>query len=220
MKHLKFFEGFEEQFDYNIEQIKDILNLRNVDFVDIDFIDSGAYGSAFDLNNGFVLKLTNMDSELYYAKKLISIDSNHIVKVKDVFFHKYYDIGYTVKVGFIIMEKLDTNKGYKFKNFVDMLNNYGTIKTIYKTISDNKVLEFFKDKIVSMNNELILSYWQIYKNILTECDRYKLPTDDLRGNNIGFRENTPIFFDIGDIHNSYKHDFSNIDVIEYNITIR
>lgn len=219
MKYLKLFEDFTEQFDYNIEQIKEVLKLRETEFNDVEFLDSGMYGSAFDLNNGFVLKLTSMDSELYYAKKLINIDSDFLVKVKDVFYHKYHDVGYKVKVGFIIMEKLDIRNGNRFERFVDRLNVYDSPKSMYKTISDEKVLEYFKSKMIETNEEEILHYWNLYKNIVSECEKYNLPTDDLRGRNIGFRDNTPVFFDIGDVYKSNNHDYRDIDILEYNINI-
>lgn len=219
MKHLKLFEDFTEQFDYNIEQIKEVLKLRGTDFNNVEFLDSGMYGSAFDLNNGFVLKLTAMDSEVFYANKLIDINSEFLVKVKDTFFHKYYDAGYTVKIGFIIMEKLHIENGNRFEKFIDRLNVYDSPKSMYKTVSDEKVLDYFKAKMTSPNEEEIIYYWKLYKNIVSECEKYNLPTDDLRGRNVGFRNNKPVFFDIGDVYNSYKHDYTDIDILEHNINI-
>ena len=219
MKYIKLFEQYNDMFDYNINHIEEILKIQNVDFVDITYLDSGSYGSVFDLNNGNVLKITNMDSEIYYAKKLIDIESECLVKVENVFFHKYYDMGYNVKVGFIIMEKLITEKGKQFKNFLDYLTLHGTIRNIYKTINNRGVLKYFKDKLIYTTDEKIIYFWEDYKTILSECEKYKLPIDDLRGRNIGFRNNKPVFFDIGDIYNSHNHDYSDIEIINHNINI-
>lgn len=199
MKYLKLFENFKSHFDYNIDQIREILTLRGTKFNNIEFIANGRYGSAFDLNNGLVLKITTMDSELYYAKKLMNIDSDFLVKIEDVFYHQYSDI----KNGFIVMEKLQTNISQSFKYFIDYTNKYGSISSIWKSITNDKVLEYFRPKLISLNDEIILRYWDLYKQIRMECEKYNLPTDDLSSHNVGIRNNKPVFFDIGDIYNTW-----------------
>ena len=216
MKYIKLFENFTDNSDYNIDQIKEILKVRGTNFNDIEFIDSGGYGSVFDLKNGYVLKITTMDSELIYAEKLMNIDSNFLVKVKDVFYHAYHDVGYTIKIGFIVMEKLEIRKGNSLVNFIDSLNIYNSPKYRYRTISDEDVLKYFK-YLSFFTDKQIIRYWNVYKNIALECEKYDLPIDDIRGGNIGFRDNHPVLFDIGDIYKSYEHDYSNIDIIYYDI---
>jgi len=218
MKYIKIFENFEtsEKMDYTPDNIKNILKERNVSYNNISYIGEGNYGAAYSLNNGLVLKITDMDSEVYYANKLKDISSDYLIDIKDIFFHKYTDIGYNVRVGFIIMEELDMNKGKYFKRFIDKLNVYDSIKN-KPNITDEDILEYFKERLSFLEEVVILKYWKIYTNIIRECKKYDIPTDDLRGGNIGFRGDKPIFFDIGDIYKSYNHDYSNIDIIDLHI---
>lgn len=211
MKYIKLFENYEsELFDHTINDIKKILDLRKTKYIDVTHIASGSYGSAFDLGNNLVLKITTMKSEVYYARKLIGIDSKYLIDVKDCFFHTYSDMGYNIKIGFIIEEKLNMNKGNIFKRFVDILYRYDSPKS--KDIPDKEFIEYFNS--YNFETETLLKYRFYYNEIIQECKKYDLPIDDLRGDNIGFRNDTPVLFDIGDIHKSYKHNYSNIDEIE------
>jgi hypothetical protein len=218
MKYIKLFEDFTDKFDHKLIDIKEVLTKRGTIFNNISYIKSGAYGSVFEIDNNIILKLTNMKSEVYYANKIKNIESDNIIKIFDVFFHKYTDVGYNVNVGFILMEKLDVDRVPKaFKTFVDYLNQRNPLINIWKEVSDKKVIDFFKDKLISITDNDIINYWNSYKKILSECERYNIPTDDLRGDNIGMRGNNFVFFDIGDLYNSYDHDYTNIDFIDKQI---
>lgn len=214
-------ENIEELFDYKIEDIKTILKERGYNVKSLTILDSGMYGTAFILNNEYVLKVTNMKSEVYYANIIKDITEDNLVNIKDVFFHEYFDF-MTVRIGFIIMEKLNTDSNKLFKLFIDYLHNRNNLTSRYKVVDMSEVIEFFKDKIVSIDDETIIKYWNMYISILETCEKYNLPIDDLRGRNIGFRygnESVPVFFDIGDVYSSIKHDYSNIDILKKNLDI-
>lgn len=214
-------ENIEELFDYKIEDIKTILKERGYKVKSLTILESGMYGTALILNNEYVLKITNMKSEVYYANILKDITEDNLVNVIDVFFHEYFDY-MTVRIGFIIMEKLNTESNKLFKLFIDYLHNRNNLTSRYKVVDISEVIDFFKDKILSIDDDTIIKYWNMYTSILDSCKKYNLPNDDLRGRNIGFRyenDSVPVFFDIGDVYSSIKHDYSNIDILKKNLDI-
>lgn len=214
MKYLKTFENYEELFDYNIDDIKAILGLRDINNPSIEFIGEGSYGSAFKLNGNKVLKITSLENEIYYANKIKNISSDKIVKVYDAFFNEYYDVGYTVKNPFILMEHLDTNIDPSLRRFIDYLNGRNPLASKVNTAKDSEIISYFKE-LLYKDEDKILEYWSIYKGIVNECLKYNLPIDDLRGNNIGMSNGNYKFFDISNIHTSKDYDYSDIDVVKH-----
>lgn len=220
MSYIYKFESFvsENKFDYTLGDINNILKERNIHVTNLDYLDSGAYGNAFKLNENLVLKITTSDSEVYYASKLLNVNSNYLVNIKDVFFHEYFDMGYNVRNGFIIMEYLNTDRR-KFNRFIDYLHVHNPISDRYENVPMVEVINYFKDRLVGVDDEVIIEMFNYYKDIRKELEKYNLPHDDLRGSNIGYRNNRPIFFDISSIYSSEKYDYSNIEIINTEIKL-
>ena len=220
MNYINKFESFasENKFDYTLGDINNILKERNIHVTNLDYLDSGAYGNAFKLNENLVLKITTSDSEVYYASKLLNVNSNYLVNIKDVFFHEYFDMGYIVRNGFIIMEYLNADRR-KFNRFIDYLHVHNPISDRYENVPMVEVINYFKDRLVGVDDEVIIEMFNYYKDIRKELEKYNLPHDDLRGSNIGYRNNRPIFFDISSIYSSEKYDYSNIEIINTGIKL-
>lgn len=221
MEYIKYFESFEQdnKFDYTIDDIKEILNLRGVKFDYIKYLDCGGYGNVFEIDSNTILKITTMDNEVYYANKIKDIESKYLIDIKDVFFHSYTHYGYNVKNGFIIMEKLNIDLNNRFNNFIYYLHLNNPLSDRYKFAKPNEVYDFFKDRLKSLEYEDIIEMWNQYVNIRNVLEKYNLPKDDLRARNIGFRNNTPVFFDISNIYTSKNYNYSKIDVIKHYINV-
>lgn len=217
MKYIKQIENFNSsKFDYTKSDIEKILNDRGVKFDYIEYLDSGSYGDVYRISKNICLKITLSESEVYYADIIKNINSEYIVSIKDVFFHSYFDIGYNIKNGFIVMDLLNTTNTV-FNRFVDYLHYQNPLSKKYKTINKEEVIEYFKDKMVGLRKSQIIELFDLYVTLREELKKYDLPIDDLRGRNIGYKNNKPVVFDIADIYTTKQIDYDNIDEIKTKI---
>ena len=75
---------FKEKGNFLIKNA-DRLSKRNIDVMGAKKLGSGAYGNAYQLKNGDVLKLTTDESEAKASNSIKGKNTKHIVRVKDVF---------------------------------------------------------------------------------------------------------------------------------------
>lgn len=219
MKYIKQIENYNSpKFDYRKSDIEKILNDRGVEFDYIEYLDSGTYGDVYRISKNICLKITLSKSDVYYADIIKSINSEYIISIKDVFFHSYFDIGYNIKNGFIIMELLNTTNTI-FNRFVDYLHYQNPLSKKYKTVNKEDVIKYFKDKMVGLSESQIIELWDLYSTLRDELKKYNLPIDDLRGRNIGYKNTKPVAFDIADIYTSKQIDYDNIDEIKTKIKL-
>jgi len=194
-----------------------VLSELKITYQNISPLGIGGNGSAIDLGNDTVLKITIDKSEAFYANKLIGIDSPNLVKVHEVKRitspHHYGEL-------FVIhMEKLNTQVYSILKHMVDYLNKHNPITAMIRTgvvPSDDDVYSFFKDRLLSLGRENILYIFSKWMNVYNECVKYDIPIDDFHSKNMGTSKRNPaefVFYDISSIHSIRNTPITEIPII-------
>ncbi len=208
MKYFKLFENYLEYFGFeNKEQVykfaNEICSKMNISFTEIKILGGGRNGVAIDLGES-ILKFSVDDSEAYFAKKLINIDSVNLVKIYDI----KEIISDECDFYAIHEEKLITKLNSTITNLIYYLNNQNPISNNVETISDDKIYDFFKNKLISLEQKDILILYNKWKNVYNETKKYDIPLTDFNQNNVGIRESNPnelVYFDISDPYGSYRN---------------
>lgn len=169
-----------------------------------EFINSGTFGSAYDIGNNLVLKVTSDKSEANENLDLIGKPLKHIAQPYKVFSVKYNDKDYYV----IILEKLKTDEPY-FKRMYERLEyvferifgiNYKDAFEAYvfgnQYIWDVSVDEI--DNYFKKNPEDAEFFFSILK-IMMELKKYNSSSNDFYNyENLGYKKDGSIgFFDVG-----------------------
>lgn len=161
---------------------KKYLELNKI--TDFKYINSGCDGSAFDLNDNRVLKITSSFSEIYYSIKLLNKKNTQIADI--------YKVDFINDYGFIIQEKIDcTSELFKKKrdhfSFIeDVLSNHDLYLYDLNEIIINKYLN--KNEDIKIAKE-ILSAINEYK------DKTNLTPQDLWHGNFGLKNKKISLFD-------------------------
>jgi len=218
MKKILNYNNFNEtfnNFDFinhdNIEEfVSTICNVMNIKYDYIKVLDEGGNGIAIDLGNS-VLKLTYDGSEAYIADKLKTISSDNLIKIYDVC---KYDNIYLLHE-----EKLITKLNPTINTFISYLNKMNPITSNIENVSDDKVYDFFKNKILSFSRENILKLFNMWKEVYNECLKYNIPLTDFHGKNVGIRKENPtklVYFDISDPYGEYSDKIKNMKMNRIN----
>lgn len=226
-KYIKCFEEHkwdqfrdESHFEIDIpidEWINIVLRELNIAHKNISPIGIGGNGSALDLGNDTVLKITLDKSEAFYANRLIDIDSPNLIKVFDVKrITSPYHYG---ELYAIHMEKLNTQVYSAIKHMVDYLHKQNPITGSMRTgliPSDDKIYSFFKDLILTLDRDNILFIFEKWMNVYNECQKYDIPMDDFHSKNMGTskRNSTElVFYDISSIHSIRDTPIDDIPIV-------
>jgi len=200
MKHLKVFEEFDDNsYDLTESDIKDILKRNDIPYSHIRILSEGGNGIVIDISDDKVLKVTMDKSEIYFAKKLIGVDSPNLVKIFKVWEEKYFHC--------ILEEKLITELNNTISYFVSYMHKKNPINHRIETVSDDEVYEYFSTKLISLDKSNIIMLFNKYKEVYYECKKYGISIADFHGKNVGVRKNNPtslVYFDISDPYNSYE----------------
>jgi hypothetical protein len=161
----------------------------------------GGNGIAFDLGDS-VVKITSDRVEVKYAKRLIDINSDHLVKVYDVREVTELAIG-DMKRHMIHQEKLETNGlNSTIKSMIFYIQSRSTILHKLKNdikVTDTDILELFKDNILSLDDTNKLYMYREIEKIFLECKKYGLPIYEISEKNVGVRDRKYlVYFDISD----------------------
>ena len=210
MKYLKRFNESFNNFDLKSDNIEDFITFIceqvNIKYEYIKVIDEGGNGIAIDLGNS-VLKLTYDVSEVYIANKLKTIKSDNLIKIYGIY--SYGDMY------FIHEEKLITKLNNTINIFISYLNKMNPITSNIENVTDDKVYDYFKNKIISFSRENILKLFYLWKEVYNECLKYNIPFTDFHGKNVGVRKENPtklVYFDISDPTDFYLDKIKNIKI--------
>lgn len=199
MKYLKMFEDF-DNFDLTINDVKEMLDRNDISYSHINIISEGGNGIAVDIADDKVLKITSDNSEIYFAKKLINVDSPNLVKIFKVWKEDYFHC--------IVEEKLITEINNAISNFLYYMHRRNPIIHKIETISDDEVYEYFSTKLRGLDKSNIIILFNKYKEVYYECKKYDISMADFHEKNVGIRKSNPtslVYFDISDPYNSYRN---------------
>jgi predicted metal-dependent HD superfamily phosphohydrolase len=163
----------------------------------INYLDSGFFGSAFDIGENKILKITTDKSEALNAKKIKGKDTHFIAKVYDVRGFKFEGVEYY----FIILEKVQTDFEY--------LN--GIIENLISWFDENNDEDFIdfitgskfenlKEIEVDLynDNKQLYNYFTNFVELKKELIKYNITSSDfINGTNLGFRGKRIVAFDLG-----------------------
>lgn len=221
MKYIKLFEKFiSSQFDFEtIEELKlfidKVCSLMDIKYEHIKLLAEGGNGIAIDLGSS-VLKLTYDISEVYFAYKLLNVDSPNLIKIYDV---KNVESKYG-NFYCIHEEKIITNLNQVIYNFLYYLHKQNPISRNVDSVSEDDVYNFFKDKLSSLSKENIMLLFNRWKNVYEEAHKYDIEMNDFHEKNVGIRETNPtelVYFDISDPYNSYSDKLRELNIEKINV---
>ncbi len=215
-KYIKTFETFKtSRFDFEIpteEYIDKVLDTMNIPSTKFKLLGEGAYGFALDLGDS-ILKITTDKNEVYYAEKLMNIESKNLVKVYQVveIKSKYQ----YAKIYAIHQEKLITEFDDRIKNMVWYLSKHNPVTPalLANSLTNDIILDFFRSKFIGWTDDMILHCFDMIKQMYLEAQKYNLPTDEIHCNNVGIRKDTKdlVYFDISSPYESHE---INIPIIQ------
>lgn len=180
---------------FDIEMVDNVLIQLGYDPNTIKKLGEGMYGLGLDAGDK-VIKITSDSVEAKYAKQLMDITSDHLIKVYDVREIEYLDIK---GIYVIVEEKLNTHLNKTILSMLWYLEHVNPFRNIIgkKDISDESILEFYKGKLLQSDENILHIFKEITK-VFTEAQQYDLPTHEIRDKNIGARNNNLVYFDISD----------------------
>lgn len=148
----------------------------------VKYLNSGAFGMAFDVGDDKVIKLTSNRGEAIIAKGMLGKNIPHCVNYYDVVFIKKYGV-YA-----ILMDRAEMFEK-KAKEVVEVLTNLNigqcNLKRVkrdlgHTTLSDNEV------------SKVIADYVKMYKSLT----KSKVSLDDLHSDNMGYLKSKMVHFDM------------------------
>jgi len=191
------------------------LNIKS----NFNLLGQGGMGSAFEIDNKRVLKITTDRDEAVDSKKLQGKKNEYLGDVYEV----YKLNGNFSNIYIIIRELLDVNydknsnilKG--FHNLYYKLNDMDGDRHYYldKIIKNKDVLNDLKNDVYKFKDSLVeyLDDYKIILPIIEELQKYNIKSGDIHRGNLGFKPNgTLAYYDIG-VSDSNEDD-SNIDNLE------
>jgi hypothetical protein len=202
MKYLKEFKDYKSEV-YDQDDILYFGNLIQNTYHKkvIQVLGEGGNGIAFDLGDS-VVKITDDGVEAKYAKQLQHIDSDHLVKVYDVQVVEEYSMSH-MKTHMIHQEKVET-KGLNDTIRTMIYHIQSVSNVLHKLkhgaeVTDADVLELYERKIFSLTEANLLHFYREIEKVFLECIKYKLPTHEISGKNIGLRDRKHlVYFDVSD----------------------
>lgn len=173
-------------------------------FSNVNFLDSGTFGYAYDLGHNMILKITTDKSEAVENLKIKNKDPKTLAKIYGV-----YEINYNDKKYYAIhLEKLKTDydKFFRYideidKIFRNNLDGKGYVDIIDIYVSDNHIYKKdYAEHIKYLLDDIELNkFFYGILNIVDELSDYGVMSlDFVNSKNLGYKNDGTLgFFDLG-----------------------
>jgi len=160
------------------------------------FIGKGGFGEVFEVigEPNLVLKITKDQSEYETARRLIGQNTKYVVRYHEA--EPYENDSFV-----LVMDRVNTILPQTINNILDELNIYCydyDENLYYETLFDAEEIEFMIEDYIDDYKEKDVRYVvEQLKNIVQECKRYDIFTNDFHSKNIGQKNGHLLFFDVG-----------------------
>lgn len=166
------------------------------------YFNSGAQGIIYSVNDeSKVVKITADEKEAINASKLLNITTKYIVNYYDVRKVVSEKLNYADIYAIVLDKVIPCSIGGIERKILHYLEHTFSLRiSTYLEVIEEKE-EIYKNtisKFVSIytESEIKKTLDGIF-SILKECDKYNISFYELHGNNIGYKNNDLVFFDIG-----------------------
>lgn len=158
-----------------------------------DNFDKGGWGKIYSVIGypNLIIKITSDFTEYKSAKKLLNKNTDYIVN--------YYFVSKYENKYLLVMERINIKIKKEYKEILDDLNVYCYYydeDLYFKTIFNEKdnIIEDFSDKFKKNNVTFVINN---LIEIVKECKKNNIYTNDFHSGNIGIKNKHLIFFDVG-----------------------
>ena len=168
----------------------------------VSFLGSGEHGNAYLTDDNKVIKVTTDKSEYFESRKLVGKNPTHLPKIYDCYVVESKKL--VTPIWVILLEyvkyddKLQERLWWTLSDaFEEQLNLDLMDELSYLQVNVNTV-----DHMVDLMNHLdiseeILNYYGQLISMIEELKKYNIKSVDYGPKNMGFRNDTLVFFDLG-----------------------
>jgi hypothetical protein len=130
------------EIKFNDEALNKLTSiLKKIKVVNLNYINSGSYGSAYDIGNNKVLKITRDEQEILLCSNLVNKKIDFVAEYYFVGKSKYFDLGFIIMKRYKKSNYLTESYIYDFYdifvsyyNFYESMQKDDNIKKLYKLI--------------------------------------------------------------------------------------
>lgn len=216
------FGGLSEKF---IKQIAEKTR-EKLGFNELNYIDSGAFGVAFDVGDDLVMKITTDHTEVVEANKLLNKKNNHIADHYEIYKISSKSVEMHKDIYVIILEKLTTDKP-KFQKYIRELDkilletNHSDLSNVFYDLikyGDEEFLNAYDFRKYLTENREVADFFYGLVGIADELESLGIGSMEfLAPTNLGYKRNGALaFFDVGfsDYFQDVPKSIKSVDVDE------